>query len=175
MKRIGIISDTHNFLDEKVLEHFKKVDYIFHAGDIGTSALTDTLKKNKTLIAVYGNIDGHELRQEFPENQLVEIEGCKIFMTHIAGAAEYYNTRVQRILKQEKPHILICGHSHIVKVMHDKKYRILHINSGAAGIHGFHKVRTIIRFEIENGRPQKMELIELGPRGEIHNTSTKNA
>lgn len=167
MTRIGIISDTHGYLDEKVFGYFKDVDMILHAGDIGTNELTDKLKAVKPLYAVYGNIDGNELRAEFPENQLLEIEGCKILMTHIAGAVGKYNARVNAIIKNEKPDILVCGHSHIVKVMKDTTFNLLHINPGAAGIHGFHKMRTILRFEIDNGRPQKMELIELGLRGKM--------
>ena len=167
MTRIGIISDTHNYLDEKVFDYFKDVDMIWHAGDIGTQEVTDKLKAFKPLYAVHGNIDGHELRAEFPENQLIDVEGCKIFITHIAGAVGKYNSRVVKIIQEQKPAILVCGHSHIVKVIKDINYNLLHINSGAAGIHGFHKMRTIIRFEIENGKPQKMELIELGLRGKI--------
>lgn len=168
MTRIGILSDTHNYLDEQIFEYFKEVDIILHAGDIGTQVITDKLKEFKPLYAVYGNIDDAMLRAEFPENQLLVIEGCKIFITHIAGTVGVYNQRVKEIIKQEQPNILVCGHSHIVKVMKDAKYNLLHINSGAAGIHGFHKVRTIIRFEIDNGKPQNMELIELGLRGKIN-------
>ena len=167
MTRIGIISDTHSYLDERVFEYFKEVDMIWHAGDIGTQEVTDKLKAFKPLYAVHGNIDGHELRAEFPEDQLIKVEGCKILITHIAGAVGKYNARVNAIIQKDKPDILVCGHSHIVKVMKDLKYGFLHINSGAAGIHGFHKMRTIIRFEIDNGKPQKMELIELGLRGKI--------
>jgi len=167
MTKIGIISDTHSYLDEQVFDYFKNVDQIWHAGDIGTQDVTDKLKAFKPLYAVYGNIDNYELRAEFPENQILDIEGCKIFITHIAGAVGKYNPRVNAIIQQEKPDVLVCGHSHIVKVMKDLKYNFLHINPGAAGIHGFHKMRTIIRFEIDNGKPQKMELIELGLRGKI--------
>lgn len=167
MTKIGIISDTHSYLDEQVFGYFKDVDMIWHAGDIGARTVTDQLKAFKPLYAVYGNIDDANIRTEFPENQIINIEGCKIFITHIAGAVGKYNTRVNKIILQEKPDILVCGHSHIVKVMKDPTYYFLHINSGAAGIHGFHKMRTIIRFEIDNGKPQKMELIELGLRGKI--------
>ena len=167
MTRIGIISDTHSYLDEQVFNYFKNTDMILHAGDIGTQEVTDKLKAFKPLYAVFGNIDDAKLRAEFPENQILKVEGCKIFMTHIAGAAGKYNPRVNAVIQHEKPDILVCGHSHIVKVIKDPKYNFLHINSGAAGIHGFHKMRTIIRLEIENGKPQKMELIELGLRGKI--------
>ncbi|MDB5228181.1 MAG: phosphodiesterase, family [Bacteroidota bacterium] len=167
MTRIGIISDTHGYLDEQVFEYFKDVDMIWHGGDIGTPEVTDRLKKFKPLIAVHGNIDGHELRAEFPQDQLFKIEDCKILITHIAGAVGKYNTHVNALITREKPDILVCGHSHIVKVMKDPKYGFLHINPGAAGVYGFHKVRTIIRFSIENNKPQKMELIELSLRGKI--------
>lgn len=167
MRKIGIISDTHSYLDKQVFDYFIDVDEIWHAGDIGVNTVTDQLKNFKPLRAVFGNIDGHELRAEFPEDLIFEIEGCKIFITHIAGAVSVYNQRVREIIKQEKPSILVCGHSHILKIMRDEKFNLLHINPGAAGVHGFHKMKTILRFEIENGRPQKMELIELGLRGKI--------
>ncbi|HUM53030.1 MAG TPA: metallophosphoesterase family protein [Chitinophagales bacterium] len=167
MRKIGILSDTHNYLDEQIFDYFKNVDEIWHAGDIGTSMVTDKLKSFKPLLAVFGNIDGHELRAEFPEDLILQIDDCKIFITHIAGAVGVYNQRVREIIKQEKPNILVCGHSHILKIMRDEKFNLLHINPGAAGVHGFHKMKTILRFEIENGKPQKMELIELGLRGKI--------
>ncbi|MFN8261299.1 MAG: metallophosphoesterase family protein [Chitinophagales bacterium] len=167
MTRIGIISDTHGFLDERVFDYFKDVDMIWHAGDIGTTEETDKLKAFKPLYAVYGNIDDHLLRAEFPENLFIEVEKCKILITHIAGAVGKYNTRVNKLIEEHKPDVFVCGHSHIVKVMKDPKYGFLHINSGAAGIHGFHKMRTILRFEIDKGKPQKMELIELGLRAKL--------
>lgn len=167
MTRIGLLSDTHNFLDEKIFSYFKDVDMIWHAGDIGSKEVTDKLKSFKPLVAVYGNIDGHELRAEFPEDQLFQVEGCKILMTHIAGAVGKYNTHVNALIRYEKPDILVCGHSHIVKIIKDPKFGFLYVNPGAAGIHGLHKVKTMLRFELENGKPQKMELIELGLRGKI--------
>lgn len=167
MTRIGIISDTHGYLDEQVFTFFKEVDVIWHAGDIGTAEVTDRLRAFKPLIAVYGNIDGQELRADYPEVQLFKVEGCKVLLTHIAGAPGKYNARVNAIIQKEKPDILVCGHSHIVKVMKDPRFGFLHVNPGAAGVHGFHKVKTIIRFEIDNGKPQKMELIELGARGSL--------
>jgi putative phosphoesterase len=169
MTKIGILSDTHGFLDDAIFEYFKEVDMIWHAGDIGTNALTDKLKAFKPLIAVHGNIDGHELRAEFPQDQLIKVEDCKILITHIAGGVGKYNAHVQSLINRERPDILVCGHSHIVKVLKDPKYGFLHVNPGAAGLHGFHKVRTIIRFSIENGKPQQMELIELGERGKLPN------
>ncbi len=167
MIRIGLLSDTHNYLDEQIFDYFKQVDEIWHAGDIGTTELTDKLKRFKPLRAVYGNIDGHELRAEFQEDLIFEIEQCKIYLTHIAGSVGVYHPRVRKIITQEKPAILVCGHSHILKIMNDNKYNLLYINPGAAGIHGFHKTKTILRFEIESGKPKNMELIELGLRGKI--------
>ncbi len=167
MTKIGILSDTHSYLEEQIFEYFKDVDMVWHAGDIGSSTVTNALQKFKPLYAVYGNIDDYSIRTEFPENQSLEIEGCKILITHIAGPLGKYTPRVQQLLQSYTPNILVCGHSHIVKVAKDPKYGFLHINPGAAGIHGFHKMRTAIRMEIENGKPQKMELIELGLRGKI--------
>lgn len=167
MIRIGLLSDTHNYLDDKVFDYFKEVDEIWHAGDIGTTEITDKLQAFKPLRAVVGNIDGTTLRATFPENLNFETAGCKIFITHIAGAVSVYNKQVLATIKEQKPDVLICGHSHILKIMKDQKYDLLYINPGAAGIHGFHKMRTALRFEIANGKPQNMELIELGLRGKL--------
>ena len=167
MTKIGILSDTHSYLEEQIFEYFKDVDMVWHAGDIGSAAVTCALPTFKLRHAVYGNIDDYSIRAEFPENLSLEIEGCKILITHIAGPLGKYTPRVQQLLQSYTPNILVCGHSHIVKVAKDPKYGFLHINPGAAGIHGFHKMRTAIRMEIENGKPQKMELIELGLRGKI--------
>ena len=167
MKKIGIISDTHGYLDKKVFDYFKDVDEIWHAGDIGTQQVTDQLKAFKPLKAVYGNIDGHELRAEFPLEQKLEIEGCKIYIVHIAGTIGKYNREVVASINNFKPNILVCGHSHICKVMRDQKYNLLYMNPGAAGISGFHKMKTLLRFAIENGIPKNLEVIELGLRGSI--------
>lgn len=168
MKKIGIISDTHGFLDRKVFDYFKDVDEIWHAGDIGTTAVTDELKKFKPLRAVYGNIDGTELRAEFPLEQKIEIEGCRIYMVHISGAVGKYNKEVVASIQNFKPNILICGHSHICKVMRDEKYNLLYMNPGSAGISGFHKIKTLLRFAIEKGIPKNLEVIELGLRGSVN-------
>lgn len=166
-KRIGILSDTHGFLDEKILFHFKEVDEVWHAGDIGDSNVTDKLMAFKPLKAVYGNIDGGSLRTQFLEYQFFDIEGCTILLIHIAGAIGKYTPQTRQLILQFQPTLLVCGHSHIVKILKDEKYKLLYVNPGAAGIHGFHKVKTILRFEIENGKPQNMELIELGNRGQL--------
>ncbi len=168
MKRIGILSDTHGFFDEKIVRYFDDVDEIWHAGDIGTIAVTDKLSALKPLVAVYGNIDGTDLRTSFPEYEILEREGCKILLIHIAGATGKYTPQTRKLIQQHKPDILVCGHSHIVKVVKDENFHLLYINPGAAGVHGFHKMKTILRFEIENGKPQNMQLIELGKRGEIN-------
>jgi len=164
LKKIGIISDTHSYLDEKVFDFFSAVDEIWHAGDIGSLGVTNELQKHKPLRAVFGNIDSYEIRANFKKYEFFEIEQCKILLIHIAGAFGKYNTETQSLIRQYQPNILVCGHSHIVKVAYDEKYNLLYINSGAAGVHGFHQVRTIIRFEISEGKAQKMELIELGSR-----------
>lgn len=171
MKRIGILSDTHGFFDEKITRYFDDVDEIWHAGDIGDISVTNKLAQLKPLVAVYGNIDGTDLRATFPEYEIMNREGCKILLIHIAGAIGKYTTQTKNLILQHRPDILVCGHSHIVKVMKDEKYKLLYINPGAAGIHGFHKMKTILRFELENSRPQNMQLIELGKRGEINTNS----
>jgi len=167
LKKIGIISDTHSFLDQQVFQYFKDVDEIWHAGDIGNLELTNELEKHKRLRAVFGNIDSHEVRAVFPKHEIIQIEGCVILMIHIAGAFGKYNDETKKLILEHKPSILVCGHSHIVKIAFDQKYNLLYINSGAAGKHGFHKMRTILRFELNDGKPQNMELIELGSRAAI--------
>lgn len=164
MVKIVIISDTHSHLDEKAWKYFKNCDEIWHAGDIGTVAITDALKAIKPTRAVFGNIDGNELRKEFPENLIFEIEGIKVFITHIGGYPEKYNARTKKIILEEKPKLFICGHSHILKVLYDHRHQLLHINPGAAGTHGFHQIKTIVRLEIDNGEMKHLEVIELGKR-----------
>ena len=165
MKKIGLLSDTHSFLDDKVFEYFKEVDEIWHAGDIGSMEVVEQLEAFKPLKAVYGNIDGGVLRQSFPLDLRFDCEGMDVFMTHIGGYPGRYNKRVREILEVNPPDLFICGHSHILKVMPDKTHKLLHINPGACGNHGFHKVKTIIRFSMDKGRITGMEVIELGKRG----------
>lgn len=170
--KIGIISDTHGFLDPKVFHYFKDCDQVWHAGDIGSSAVTDALKEKFDLKAVFGNIDGGSLRVEFNEDLIFTVEGKKIFITHIAGKPYAYNKRVSDLLKTHQPDVLVCGHSHILRVEFDKKYKTLFINPGAAGIHGFHKVKTLIRFEITANEIKNMQAIEMGPR--VEKKATEN-
>jgi len=164
---IGLISDTHSYLDPKVFEYFKDVDEIWHAGDIG-SGVTDELEKFKPLKAVYGNIDDKTIQARFPEDLWFECEGLQFWMTHIGGAPPNYNPRVKKILKEKIPDVFICGHSHILRVKKDVNYKnMLYLNPGAAGNHGFHLMKTLIRFEIVKKEFKKMEVIELGKRGAI--------
>lgn len=166
MKRIGLLSDTHGYLDQGIKKHFAVCDEIWHAGDIGTVKVSDTLSAWKTYRAVYGNIDGGKLRLMHPENQIFEVDGVKVLMTHIGGYPGRYTSRVRELIIQEKPKLYICGHSHILKVIFDKKYQVLHMNPGAAGISGFHQVKTMLRFVLDQGEIKDLEVIELGKRTE---------
>ncbi len=163
--KIGLMSDTHSFLDAKVYEYFKEVDEIWHAGDIGTEGVADALEKFKPLKAVYGNIDSHAMRHRFPENLRWSANGLEVFMTHIGGYPGKYPARIKEEFKATHPDLFICGHSHILKIMPDKIHNLIHINPGACGNEGFHKVKTLVRFHIENGKIQNLEVIELGLRG----------
>lgn len=165
--KIGLISDTHSHLDPKVLEYFQSVDEIWHAGDIGEVSVTQQLEQLKPLRAVYGNIDDKNLQALYPEDLWFDCEGLCIWMTHIAGSPPNYNPRTKKILKEKSADVLICGHSHILKVIKDPKYNLLYINPGAAGNHGFHHIKTIMRFEILNKEIKNMEVIELGKRGQL--------
>ena len=165
--KIGLISDTHSYLDPKVLEYFQSVDEIWHAGDIGEVSVTQQLEQLKPLRAVYGNIDDKNLQALYPEDLWFDCEGLCIWMTHIAGSPPNYNPRTKKILKEKSADVLICGHSHILKVIKDPKYNLLYINPGAAGNHGFHHIKTIMRFEILNKEIKNMEVIELGKRGQL--------
>jgi putative phosphoesterase len=165
--KIGLISDTHSYLDPKVLEYFQSVDEIWHAGDIGEVSVTQQLQQLKPLRAVYGNVDDKNLQALYPEDLWFDCEGLRIWMTHIAGAPPNYNPRTKKIFKEKSADVLICGHSHILKVIKDPKYNLLYVNPGAAGNHGFHHIKTIMRFEILNKEIKNMEVIELGKRGQL--------
>jgi putative phosphoesterase len=168
LTHIGLISDTHGYLDPKVFEYFDSCDEIWHAGDFGTIEVSDELEKFKPLKGVYGNIDGTELRKIHPLIQSFEIEGLKILMTHIGGYPGKYSQQVKELLTLKKPDLFICGHSHILRIMRDKNYNnMLFINPGAAGKEGFHKIKTIVRFNLDNRKIDNVEVIELGKRGEI--------
>jgi putative phosphoesterase len=167
--KIGLLSDTHSFLDQRIFNYFKDCDEIWHAGDIGDKVVADDLEKFKPLKAVFGNIDDQAMQSRFTEDLRFQCEGLSVWMTHIGGAPPSYNPRVKKILKQESPDIFICGHSHILRVKRDAQFRnMLYLNPGAAGNHGFHSIKTILRFEIGKGQISAMEAIELGKRGEIN-------
>jgi len=167
MKKIGLISDTHSYLDEKVFEHFKDVDEIWHGGDFGNAAIADALKAVKPLRGVYGNIDGYDISSEFPEELIFMCEGVKVFIKHIGGYPGRYAPGVKNTIIKEKPQLFISGHSHILKIMYDDKLQCLHINPGAAGLQGWHKVKTLVRFVIDGREIKNCEVIELGKRGSI--------
>ena len=164
MKKILLLSDTHSFLDSRVLDYAKEADEIWHAGDIGNLNVTDALRNLKPLRAVYGNIDNATIRQEFKEDLFFELEGVRVFMTHIGGKPNRYAKGISEKLSKLKPQLFICGHSHILKVAFDKSRELLYINPGAAGKHGFHKKQTLIKFELANGKAQNLVVIELADK-----------
>ena len=162
--KIGILSDTHGYLDEKIFDYFKDCDEIWHAGDVGDIEVTDKLKAFKKLRCVHGNIDGGDIRKEFKETIRFTLGGMHFLMTHIGGKPYVYSKNIVNEITNNPPDVFICGHSHILKVQYDKRIKSLYINPGACGKHGFHKVRTIIRVEIKNKQLTNMEVIELGKR-----------
>ncbi len=161
MRKIGLLSDTHCFIDERVLDFFKDCDEIWHAGDIGNEETADKLEKYKPFRAVHGNIDDHNLRIRYKQFEIFTCEEMKILMTHIGGYPGHYEKGVTYLLEKEKPNVFICGHSHILRVINDKKYNVLCINPGAAGNSGFHAIKTVVRFEIESSRIQNLEVLEM--------------
>ena len=160
LKNILLLSDTHSHIDDKILKYVKQADEVWHAGDIGDISVAETIETLKPFRAVYGNIDDSKVRAAFPLNNLFEVEGVKVFMTHIGGYPGRYNARVKDELLEHRPKLYICGHSHILKVMNDKKLNCLHMNPGAIGKHGFHKVRTMLRFKLYAGNILDLEVIE---------------
>jgi putative phosphoesterase len=165
--KIGLLSDTHGFLDEKIFGYFKNCDEVWHAGDIGSHELADKLEKFKPFKAVYGNIDDPEMQRRYPADLWFTCEQASIWITHIAGSPPNYNPRIKKILKDKKPDILICGHSHILKIIPDKNYNLLYINPGAAGNQGLHHMKTLLRFDVGGTKVSNMEVIELGKRGAL--------
>lgn len=158
-----MISDTHGYLDENVFEHFKNCDEVWHGGDFG-DAVVQSLKIFKPLKGVYGNIDDNKIRNEFPEQLVFMCEEVKVMIRHIGGYPPRYNPETKKELQMHQPQIFIAGHSHILKIMYDDKLQCLHMNPGAAGKHGWHKIRTIIRFAIDGRNIKDCEVIELGKR-----------
>ncbi len=164
MKKILLLSDTHSHIDETILKYVQQADEVWHAGDIGDLSVTDTIKKVKPLRAVYGNIDDEKARMEFPLNNRFLCEDVDVWITHIGGYPGKYNMHIREEILKNPPKLFICGHSHILKVQFDKKLNLLHMNPGAAGIYGFHQVRTMLRFEINGAKIENLEIVELGKK-----------
>lgn len=162
MKKILLLSDSHGYIDKKIIKYFDDIDQVWHAGDIGNIKVCETILKTKPLKAVFGNIDNFEIREKFQEDLSFHCEGLKIYITHIGGYPGNYNKRVKKVIEETRPNVFICGHSHILKVIYDKKNDLLHMNPGACGLHGFHKKRTMLKFNIENKKITNLNVIELG-------------
>ncbi|MDX1828973.1 MAG: metallophosphoesterase family protein [Lutibacter sp.] len=160
MKKILLLSDTHSYLDEQMLKYVKQCDEVWHAGDIGSLEVVDEIKKLKPLRAVYGNIDNYLIKAEYPLDLKFNIEKISVWMTHIGGYPNHYDIRIRKEIQRNPPTLFISGHSHILKVMFDKKLNTLHLNPGAIGKHGFHKVRTMLRFQIDQDKISNLEIIE---------------
>ena len=161
MKKISLLSDTHGILDERFIPHLKNSDEIWHAGDIGSLDVYDKLTKLSDVKAVYGNIDDHKIRIGLKSELFFKCEGVNIYMTHIGGYPGKYSKGIKEKIKKTNPNIFICGHSHILKIMNDKKNKLLFLNPGAAGNHGVHKVKTIIKFDIDDKEIRNLKIIEL--------------
>ena len=164
MTKIVLLSDTHSYIDDSILKYVKEADEVWHAGDIGDITVTDAIKNLKPLKAVYGNIDNTMIRSEFPEHNRFMCEDVDVWITHIGGYPKAYDVRVREAISANPPTLFICGHSHILKVMPDKQLNLLHMNPGAAGTHGFHKVRTMLRFTIDGSKIDNLEVIEFHKR-----------
>ncbi|NQX85568.1 MAG: metallophosphoesterase family protein [Flavobacteriaceae bacterium] len=160
MTKILLLSDTHSYIGDDILKYVRQADEVWHAGDIGDLSVTDTIKALKPLKAVYGNIDSTEIRNEFPLHHRFVCEGLDVWITHIGGYPNNYNHRLKSKIQTNPPDIFICGHSHILKVMPDKHLNLIHMNPGAIGKHGFHKVRTMLRFQINEKQIEQLEVIE---------------
>ena len=164
MTKILLLSDTHGYMDNTILKYAQQANEIWHAGDIGDLSVTDTLAQFGPVKGVHGNIDNHIIQKEFPENNRFICENVAVWITHIGGYPGRYNIRVRDEIRKNPPKLFICGHSHILKVMNDKKLGVLHMNPGACGKHGFHQMRTMLRFTIHDTKIENLEVIELGKR-----------
>jgi uncharacterized protein len=167
VKKILLLSDTHHHMDDQILLHCKEADEVWHAGDIGSAIVADKLSAVKPLKAVWGNIDDEKMRRRFEEILVFNCEGVKIMIIHIGGTPGKYPEKVKSAIQLHRPNVFICGHSHILKIQRDPDLRTLYINPGAAGHIGFHQVRTMVRFTIEDSDIGNMEVIELGKRGRL--------
>lgn len=163
--KIGLLSDTHSYIDDQILRLLDGCDEVWHAGDFGSMAISDRLQEVAPLRGVYGNIDGQDIRQVHPKVQRFEAAGLDVLITHIGGYPGRYHQDVREGIRANPPQLFITGHSHILKVMTDKSLNnLLHINPGAAGKHGFHKIRTMVRFAIAAGQVKDLQVVELGKR-----------
>lgn len=165
MIKIGLISDSHSFLDERILHHLDAVDEIWHAGDIGDLSILDRLPKEKPYRIITGNIDDQMARQQYPDELLFNVEGVKVLMIHIGGSLPRYANGIKEKISRSRAKLFVCGHSHICKVVFDKELDCLYMNPGAVGQHGFHLMRTMLMFEIEKDKIQNLRVVELGKRG----------
>ncbi|WP_304343348.1 metallophosphoesterase [Chryseobacterium koreense] len=165
--KILLLSDTHSYMDERILEYAKNADEIWHCGDFGSMEVIEELEKIKTVRGVYGNIDGDKIRKIFPEVSRFTCEDVEVLMIHIGGYPGKYSPLAKKEIAENPPKLFISGHSHILKAMFDPKNNLLHLNPGAAGNQGWHKVRTMMRFEINGDKIEHLEIIELGARGVV--------
>jgi uncharacterized protein len=163
--RIGLLSDTHGFLDDAVFTYFSECEELWHAGDFGSIEIFDRLMRFKPTRGVYGNVDGAQVRAAVPKDLTWNCDGLQVYMTHIGGYPGNYEARVKKELQRLRPGLFICGHSHILKIMRDPALELLHMNPGACGHHGWHLTRTMLRFTVETGKISAVEAIDLGPRG----------
>ena len=167
MKKVLVISDTHSYIDDRIIKYASEADYVIHAGDIGTFDVIRKLKSVSRVLFVYGNIDGNEIRSESNKFEFFELNNLKILLTHISGKTPKYNKETLIKIKEHNPDILIAGHSHILKIQYDKINQLIFLNPGAAGRHGFHLKRTMLRFEIKLNKIENLEIIELGSRSDL--------
>ena len=167
MKKVLVISDTHSYIDDRIVKYASEADYVIHAGDIGSFDVVRKLKSVSEVLFVYGNIDGNEIRSESNKFEFFKIDDLKILLTHISGKTPKYNKETLIKIKENNPDLLIAGHSHILKIQYDKINKLLFLNPGAAGRHGFHLKRTMLRFEIKLNKIENLEIIELGSRSDL--------
>ena len=167
MKKVLVISDTHSYIDDRIIKYASEVDYVIHAGDVGSFDVIQKLNSVSKLLFVYGNIDGNEIRSESNKFEFFKINDLKILLTHISGKTPKYNKETLIKIKEHNPDLLIAGHSHILKIQYDKINKLIFLNPGAAGRHGFHLKRTMLRFEIKLNKIENLEIIELGSRSDL--------
>ena len=167
MKKVLVISDTHSYIDDRIIKYASEADYVIHAGDIGSFDVIRKLKSVSEVLFVYGNIDGNEIRSESNKFEFFKLNDLKILLTHISGKTPKYNKETLIKIKEHNPDLLIAGHSHILKIQYDKINKLIFLNPGAAGRHGFHLKRTMLRFEIKLNKIENLEIIELGSRSDL--------